>query len=80
MEAGKVADKLKEIFKLLSLNRQLESFVKDDFVSFEPIETLIQDLSQRDAVVSLNHIGFCYKTDSQTQERQTLTNSVPDSN
>ncbi len=116
-----MVDKLKEIFKLLSLNRQLESFVKDDeiailatdnktllstissqlvfpinleiekifeyksslkddFVSFEPIETLIQDLSQRDAVVSLNHIGFCYKTDSQTQERQTLTNNVSDSN
>ena len=121
MEAGKVIDKLKEIFKLLSSNRQLESFVKgdeialvttdnrtllstistqlvfpvnlelerifadkspleDDFVSFKLIETLIQDLSQRDAVISLNHIGFCYKTDSQTQERQTLTNSVPDSN
>ena len=121
MEAGKVADKLKEIFKLLSSNRQLESFVKgdeialvttdnrtllstistqlvfpvnlelerifadkspleDDFVSFKLIETLIQDLSQRDAVISLNHIGFCYKTDSQTQERQTLTNSVSGSN
>lgn len=41
-------------------------------VSFQPLTVLIKLLNSKKAVVRLNHIGFCYKTHSQFQEKNNL--------
>lgn len=44
----------------------------NDLIDFEKLKKLTDKLSA--SIIRLNHIGFCYKTDSQIQEKQRLIN------
>lgn len=50
--------------------------LKDSFVENEDLKNLIRDLSNLKAIIGLNHIGFCYKCDSQVKERERIKNAV----
>ena len=46
--------------------------LKNDFVSNNQIQKFISILSEKESVLRLNHIGFCYSTNSIEREKQRL--------
>jgi hypothetical protein len=55
------------------------SQLKDQFVSLEQLQKFINELTNNNAVIRLNHIGFCYKVSSREQEKERLTKLVKES-
>jgi len=46
--------------------------LKDNFVSDSQIQKFISVLSEKESILRLNHIGFCYSVDSIEKEKQRL--------
>lgn len=60
------------------LHSQKSKF-KDEFADFGLLKKLIDSLIETKSIIRLNHIGFCYKVDSQKVERERLIKSVNNS-
>ena len=57
---------------VLPLLIQHKSKLPNQLIHFELLEKLIERLSSGQSIVRLNHIGFCYKVDSQEKEKERL--------
>jgi len=72
----KIQSPVGDIFPLLTRQK---SNLKDQFVEIEKFKKLITILSENNAVVRLNHVGCCYKIDSQGAEEKRLFDLINDS-
>lgn len=59
---------------ILPLLSECKSKLPDHPVNFELLKQLINTLNNDRSIVRLNHIGFCYKVDSQEKEKERLIN------
>ncbi|MEK7634234.1 MAG: hypothetical protein AAB437_05320 [Patescibacteria group bacterium] len=62
--------------KIIPLLFVRKSKLKNKFVDLKKINKLCVLLSLQQSVIRLNHIGFCYKVDSQKEERERLSNNI----
>lgn len=69
----KILTPVGDIFPLLTKHK---SSLKDHFVDINSLKILITNLTKIAAIVRLNHIGFCYKVDSQEIEKARLLGIV----
>lgn len=71
---------------ILPFKSQLEvlfkhkSFLEDKFINNDLLTVFIDKLRKIEAIKMLNHIGFCYKVDSQKEERERLKKAVAQTN
>lgn len=54
--------------------------LKDAFVDLNLLSAFIRNLSSIDAIIRLNHIGFCYKVRSQNSERERIKQEISRNN
>lgn len=66
---NKILTPIGNVSPLLSHHK---SNLKDQFVSLQSVYKLINNLTENNALVRLNHVGFCYKVSSQQQEKERL--------
>lgn len=59
------------VFPVLTKHK---SSLPNEKVDFARLKKLVTKLNANQSIVRLNHIGFCYKTDSQFQEKLRLIN------
>lgn len=74
---GKILTPVGDVVPLL-LNHK--SRLKDEFVGINILENFVNLLTKKDSIISLNHIGFCYKVASQETEKDRLIKLIKDSN
>ena len=66
---NKVLTPIGDVLPLLLRHR---TTLQDQFVSLELLKQFIEKLQAQKAIIRLNHIGFCYKVDSQEKEKERL--------
>jgi hypothetical protein len=52
----------------------------DNFVEMSLLQTFVIKMSNENSVIRLNHIGFCYKVNSQNKERVKIKNEIAKTN
>ncbi len=67
---------LKPVGEIMPLLLAHKSILKDQFVEIKRVKQLIRELTQKKAIVRLNHVGFCYKVESQKLEQERLIRSI----
>lgn len=55
-----------------SLLLQHKSKLKDQFVNIDSLQNFVNQLTNDESIIRLNHMGFCYKVDSQKAEKERL--------
>lgn len=55
---------------------QIKSKLIDQLIDLNNLNFLIKNMTDRDQIVRLNHIGFCYKTTSSDKEMRILIEAV----
>ncbi|MBA4320730.1 MAG: hypothetical protein C0412_20255, partial [Flavobacterium sp.] len=64
------------IGNVLSLLIQHKSKLPDQPVDFECLKQLVDTFNSDQSIIRLNHIGFCYKVDSQENEKERLIDLI----
>ncbi len=73
---NKILTPIGDVVPLLNFQK---SKLKDEFVDFSLFKKFIDSLIETKSIIRLNHLGFCYKVDSQTEERERLIKLIKDS-
>jgi len=68
---------LGDILPLLSHHK---SKLSNQFIELHLLKELIDELTSHNHIIRLNHIGFCYKVDSQQNEKDRIASLVQQSN
>jgi hypothetical protein len=68
------------INRINSIYDMYKSSLDDTSPNIGELTSFINKLTAQDAIIRLNHIGICYKTESQKAERQLLVKEVNDTN
>lgn len=70
---NKIITPIGEIFPLLFVRK---SKLKNKFIDLKKFDKLCVLLNLQQSIIRLNHLGFCYKVDSQKEERGRLSNII----
>jgi hypothetical protein len=53
-----------------------KSKLKDQIIDLKTLNTLVKNMTEKDEIVRLNHVGFCYKVSSQAEEKLRLLQAI----
>lgn len=73
---GKIQTPVGDVFLLLN---QHKSKLEDQFVDLEALQKFVNNLTDSNSLVRLNHIGFCYKVNSHEAETERLKKLIKSS-